>query len=169
MIKYALRCANEHQFEAWFNSSSAFDELKSADLLKCPVCASSDVEKALMAPSVVTRKGGQGTAPVGEPVPTATDAPSEAPPASADSQDYSPVSLDPRHAKVVDFMRQLRAHVEATTEDVGRQFAEEARKIHYEEVQPRGIRGEASSKEVEELQEEGISVAPLPRLPGEHN
>jgi hypothetical protein len=66
-------------------------------------------------------------------------------------------------------MRQLRQHVEATTEDVGKRFAEEARKIHYEETEPRGIRGEATAQEVRDLQDDGVTVTPLPRLPDDHN
>ena len=68
-------------------------------------------------------------------------------------------------AQALTLMRKLQAHVEANFENVGRRFAEEARKIHLEESEPRGIYGEASPEEVQSLEEDGIAVAPLPRLP----
>ncbi len=169
MIKYTLRCANEHEFEAWFNSSATFEEQRRDKLLRCPLCETSEVDKALMAPSVVTHKGRVRPQPHSD----AADVPARS--ASSLSTDiaelgsYHPVSSDPVHAKIGDFLRQLRQHVEATTEDVGKRFAEEARKIHYEETEPRGIRGEATAQEVEDLQEEGVAVTPLPRLPDDHN
>ena len=169
MIKYALRCTNAHEFEAWFNCSATYEEQRTAELLRCPVCETSQVDKALMAPSVVTHKGRTRPQP-----PTDVAAAPEPSGPSADagtggSDTYTPVSSDPAHAKIGELLRQLRQHVEATTEDVGKRFAEEARKIHYEEAEPRGIRGEATAQEVEELQEEGVAVTPLPRLPDDHN
>jgi len=68
-------------------------------------------------------------------------------------------------AKAMILMRQLKAHVEANFEHVGERFAEEARKIHYEETEPRGIYGEATRDEVESLEDEGIGILPLPDLP----
>jgi hypothetical protein len=169
MIKYALRCTNEHEFEAWFNSSAAFDDQKSAALLRCPVCETDKVEKALMAPRVVTRKGHTLQHLPSETAATPS-APEPAPnPKTGGPDKYAPVSSDPRHTKIVDLMRQLRQRVEATTEDVGKRFAEEARKIHYDETEPRGIRGEATAQEVRDLQDEGVTVTPLPRLPDDHN
>lgn len=169
MIKYTLRCANGHEFEAWFNCSATFEEQRVAELLRCPVCETSQVDKALMAPSVVTRKGRARPQPPSN-VAEVTEPSGPSPAADTSAPDtYSPVSSDPAHNKIGELLRQLRQHVEATTEDVGKRFAEEARKIHYEEVEPRGIRGEATAQEVEELQEEGVAVTPLPRLPDDHN
>jgi hypothetical protein len=166
MIKYTLRCASEHHFEAWFQSSASFEEQKKEGLLRCPECGSDGIEKAPMAPNVVTRKG-SSKRPVAErpraPNESAASAPSSPP------QEYSPVSLEPKPEKVTELMRQLRSFVESNTVDVGRRFAEEARKIHYEEAEPRGIRGEATATEVEDLREEGIQVSPLPRLPEDNN
>lgn len=166
MIKYTLRCASKHHFEAWFKSGANFEEQKEKGLLRCPECGSDEVEKALMAPSIVTRKGRPNRAVAERP-----RAPNEsaAPAPSSPPQEYSPVSLEPKPEKVTELMRQLRTFVESNTVDVGRRFAEEARKIHYEETEPRGIRGEATASEVEELQKEGIEVAPLPRLPEDNN
>ncbi len=163
MIKYALRCAEGHPFEAWFKSSSDFDDQNGKGLLSCPVCASAEIDKAPMAPSVVTKDRRASPGPV---------APQGAAPASepqgAESV-YTPSPSDPPLAKVLEVMRRVRDHVVANTEDVGKRFAEEARKIHYEEVEPRGIRGEASAEEVRELESEGIAVAPVPHLPEDKN
>lgn len=159
MIKYALSCRNGHEFEAWFNSSAAFDDQQAKRLLSCPVCQSDEVQKALMAPRVVTTKG-KGVA----------RAPSAGPPSAGETESvYSPSQAGPSVAKVIEAMRHLRQQVEANTEDVGKRFAEEARKIHYEEAEARGIRGEATAEEVRKLSEEGIGVAPLPRLPEDEN
>ena len=122
-----------------------------------------------MAPRVVTRKGHTLQHLPSETAATPS-APEPAPnPKTGGPDKYAPVSSDPRHTKIVDLMRQLRQHVEATTEDVGKRFAEEARKIHYDETEPRGIRGEATAQEVRDLQDEGVTVTPLPRLPDDHN
>ncbi|MBU1210477.1 MAG: DUF1178 family protein [Alphaproteobacteria bacterium] len=163
MIKYALRCANAHEFEVWFNSIAAYDEQRHAKRLRCPVCDGDDIEKALMAPSVVTTKGKAKS------VPTAGVEPSSASPGSNAPGAYVPVATAPPPAKVIEFLREMRSFVEANTEDVGKAFAEEARKIHYEEAEPRGIRGEATTSELRELDEEGITVAALPRLPEDRN
>lgn len=171
MIKYALRCSNDHEFEAWFTNSAAFDDQRGKSLLACPECDTHEVEKALMAPNVVTTKGRGATSAMASPSPSdAPDTSAPANPAPAPTPDgYAPVSSNPHQKKVLELMRQVREHIEATTEDVGKGFAEEARKIHYEEAEARGIRGEATAEEVQDLQEEGIPVTPLPRLPDDHN
>ncbi len=169
MIKYTLRCTCNHEFDAWFNNSAAFDKQQSAKLLSCPHCGSSKVEKALMAPSVVTTKGRDTTTTAAGPTRETTSSPASVLLTSDQSEDYTPVSSTPQPEKIVELMRQVRDHVVANTEDVGKSFAEEARKIHYEETEARGIRGEATTEEVEDLQEEGIPVSPLPRLPDDHN
>lgn len=165
MIKYALRCSHAHEFEAWFNSSKAFEEQKSGGLLGCPVCGDSSIEKTLMAPNVVTSKA-KAKSPATHAVGTPPSGPAPPVPSSAA---YAPPSTPPDQARLVEAMRELRKKIEAATEDVGPKFAEEARKIHYSEVEPRGIRGEATSQEVQDLEEEGIAIAPLPRLPDDHN
>lgn len=164
MIKYALRCANAHEFEVWFNSMAAYDEQKSAKLLRCPVCDDAEVEKALMAPSVVTTKGKEQSRPE-----ATDDAPAATPTPAPDRRAHVPVASGPPPAKVIEVLREMREFVEANTDNVGKDFAEEARKIHYQEAEPRGIRGEATASEVEDLQEEGIAVAAIPRLPEDHN
>jgi hypothetical protein len=90
--------------------------------------------------------------------------------AAAESEKTVPVAMtDGRDREMREMMRAFRQMVEANTEDVGKGFADEARKIHYGEVEHRAIRGEASPAEVRELREEGVEVAPLPILPDERN
>jgi hypothetical protein len=173
MIRYQLRCSHGHGFEGWFRSSGAFDEEVQA--LTCPICDDPSIAKAIMAPAVQLRgeKARASSAtespaatPVG--VDLGTGPGSETPPATAPVAALPPAPLPPEQAQLAQalvLMRKLRAHVEANFENVGRRFAEEARKIHYEQVDPRGIYGEASRDEVESLEEEGIRIAPLPNLP----
>ena len=140
MIVYELICADEHRFEGWFASAEAFERQRESGLVACPVCASGAVEKL---PSARIRRGAQ--APPEEQRPTAPMS-KQAPVAQR-----STMTL----ASFVD-------HVLQNSEDVGSRFPEEARKIHYEEVPRRGIRGIASREEAEALAEEGIPVLPLP-------
>ncbi len=96
-------------------------------------------------------------------------------PAKSNRKDDSPRKMvagpvDPRLAAMMDMVRQMRKHVEENAEYVGDRFAEEARKIHYEESEHRGIYGEAIEMEdAKALIEEGITVHPLPRLPEDGN
>lgn len=134
MIRYNLKCAEGHHFEAWFRSSEDFDGQKAAGHVVCGVCGTDEVEKAVMAPSV----GGKGSAP-------ADDAPLSKPASPAEAM-----------------LKELRAHIEKTSDYVGRDFAAEARRIHDGEAEKRGIWGEASLKDAKELKDDGIPVAPIP-------
>ena len=138
MIKYRLACDGAHEFEGWFKSGAAYDDQAAKGHISCPHCGSLAVTKAIMAPNVATRAG----------LASASDASKEAKAAE----------------QVRALMRQLRAAVEEKADYVGPRFAEEARKIHYEEREPRGVYGEASADEAKALAEEGIPVLPLPRL-----
>lgn len=172
MIKYALHCSHDHEFEVWFNSMSAFEDQKRDGLLRCPVCDDSKIEKSLMAPSVVTTKAKSRLAPTEPHSETGSSSPSESGPSTvknAPPGGFVPVASAPPPARFVEMMRELRSFVEANTEDVGKGFAEEARKIHYEETETRAIRGEATRDEITELLEEGVEVSALPRLPEDQN
>ncbi|MEQ8824186.1 MAG: DUF1178 family protein [Filomicrobium sp.] len=167
MIKYTLHCEEGHEFEAWFGGNQDYENQKSRALLSCPVCTSTKVEKSLMAPNVITRKGKTPTLPTeANEAAAASPAPSTPPQAT-----HVPAALASSAAQkaLVNAVRELRSHIEANTEDVGKDFAEEARKIHYRETDARGIRGEATPSEVKDLEEEGIEIAMLPKLPDEHN
>ncbi len=150
MIRYALRCSGGgHEFESWFASGAAYDRMEAARLLECPTCGDTAVSKALMAPAVAKAPGVKGRPDA------AAEAP--APPVAA--------AAGPMPAQLVALLQRLRAEVEKNCDHVGPRFAEEARRIHHGEAEPRGIYGEASAAEAEELRDEGIGVARLPWVP----
>ena len=151
MIRYQLHCDRDHDFEAWFANSAAYDSQVKRRLVSCPRCASTKVEKSIMAPNVGAKSNKkQDLVPIRAANTAATE-------------------QSPSHAEMLAIMRRVRAEVEAKAEYVGPKFAEEARKIHYEEAESRGIYGEASVEDAAELREEGIEVFPLPTLPEEQN
>lgn len=157
MIVFDLKCRRDHVFEAWFPDSASFAEQAEAGKVACPVCGSRKVTKALMAPAVL--KGGSREET--QPAATATPAESAAPSAAmGDAQ---------KAAELRRMLRELRKHVEANCDYVGERFAEEARKIHYGETDPRGIYGETSDDEARSLEEEGIEVTRVPWLPRENS
>lgn len=165
MILYALRCDKGHGFESWFPSSSAYDSQVKRKLVSCPQCGSVKVDKAIMAPQIA-RKGRTRSA---EPVANESAA-TTAPAADAPAQEPATAPLmmaqeRELHAK----LKQLRDHIVSNADNVGRKFPDEARKMHYGEIDHRPIYGEASRDEARALIEEGIEVAPLPLLPGDRN
>lgn len=159
MIHYSLVCADEHAFEGWFRSSADFDDQVAKGLVPCPVCGSTHVRRALMAPAIASgRREAREIASPPAPEPSAP-----VPVAAA------PILSDPRAVALVEAMRELRKAVEANADYVGKSFPEEARKIHYGETEARGIYGEASAEDVKALLEEGVEIAPLPLLPEDRN
>lgn len=141
MIQYSLVCENGHQFDAWFKSAMAYDEQHDRGVVACPMCDSHAVDKALMSPAV----------------------------SRAHSEKMSLSAGHPDQAKIREMLRKIREKVEAEADYVGDRFAEEARKIHFGEVDPRGIYGEASRDEIVNLIEDGVEFMPLPSLPDERN
>ncbi len=137
MIRYALVCDSEHQFEAWFSSSDGYDQQAASGLVHCPFCASPRVRKQIMAPAV---SGTKRTA--------STDAP-----------------LTEMRTMMLEAARKIREHVEDNFDYVGDAFAREARAIHEGTSDHRDIYGEATPAEVRGLVEDGVPVAPLPQLP----
>ena len=148
MIKFSLICHEGHEFEAWFKSGAACEAQIARSHVQCPHCGSHKVDKAIMAPAVARRAEG--------------DRPSEAGNAAP-----SGASLPP--AEHYRFLRKVRDEIHAKAEYVGGRFAEEARKIHFNESEPRGIYGEASADDVKELAEDGVPFMPMPRLPEDLN
>jgi len=138
MIHFQLKCSQDHEFEAWFRSSDSFaDQCKRGDV-DCPVCGDAQISKALMAPSIAT-----GDRPSGEA-------------AEVRAQEVA--------EQILNAASKLREVVEENFEYVGDDFAEEARAIHYGETDERDIYGETTEKEAEELDEEGIDFARIPKL-----
>jgi hypothetical protein len=159
MIRFSLQCDKDHAFEGWFASNDAFDDQVKRGLVDCPMCGSTKVEKALMAPSVRTaRKSTQIEA-----MPEAAETPSTVVAAP------EPVVLAPEQTEILAKLQELSRKVRASTENVGKDFAEEARKIHFGEVKPRAIYGEATSDDVQSLIEDGVAIAPLAPLPEDRN
>ena len=142
MIVFNLTCGNAHSFEGWFASAADFERQHQATQLNCPVCGDSSVSKGLHAPYVNT-----GSAPAASP--------------RDKSAEKSPSVAAQYVNAAAEFTRMIE-HFIANTEDVGNEFPEEARKIHYQEAPERKIRGNASREEVEELRDEGIEVVALP-------
>jgi hypothetical protein len=142
MIRYDLRCAGGHAFDAWFRSSAGYDAERAADRIACPICGGTEVEKALMAPSVAAGRDRGALAP-------AETAALSAPPAH------------PLHKALAELRRKL----EREADYVGDRFVEEARRMHQGEADARAIWGEATLAEAKALAEEGAPIAPLPPLP----
>jgi hypothetical protein len=160
VIRYALVCSKGHDFESWFQNSAAYDKQRKRGLVACPHCGVTTVEKALMAPRL-TRSAKSDAAPAPAP-----DAPASAPEAAAPS----PVALvSPQEQEFRAKLKELREHLTRNSDYVGKQFPEEARKMHYGEIEHRSIYGEASPDDAKELHEEGIEFHPLPVLPDERN
>lgn len=136
MIQYSLHCSKGHRYDAWFKSASAFDEQRARGIVTCAVCGDEGVEKAPMAPAVARTDQGR-------------------------------VSLSSNHPDAARFRELLRAYRQKVTSEadyVGDRFAEEARKIHFEEVEQRGIYGEATRDEVAALLDDGVEFMPLPDI-----
>ncbi len=190
MISFSLRCSNNHAFDGWFRSNADFDNQVQRGLLACPACGDAAISKALMAPNVSTgrnqekaatelhnalvsakanldaesAKDSKKTAVDGKVLPASE--PAAAPVPSAPVAAVPSLKDAPAQVKAyVEAVRKLRDEVETKSENVGKRFAEEARKMHHGEAEERAIYGEASLEEATALDEEGIDVFVIPPLP----
>jgi hypothetical protein len=168
MIRYTLVCEARHSFESWFQNSDAYDKQARRGLVICPVCNSTRVEKAIMAPRIATaRKPTEASVATNE-VKTPATAPAAA--AAPTQAARAPVAMmSPQEGELRKKLKELREHLVKNADYVGRQFPEEARKMHYGEIEHRSIYGEASPDQAKQLHEEGIEFHPLPVLPDERN
>ena len=139
MIVYDLICAREHRFEGWFGSAEDFARQRDGALIRCPLCDDAGIERR---PSAQVRIG------------------RAAAPAEARTETTQTTAVAGGDGETLKLVRRLVA----STENVGRAFAEEARKIHYEEAPARGIRGQATADEAESLRDEGIDFLSLPGI-----
>lgn len=160
MIRYALTCDQEHRFESWFQSASAFDGLMERGLVLCEVCGSKQVKKALMTPGVPVKSNASPSVPDAVPEMPAEPAASVPAPAQAASGPLSSPG-----SQMEEMMKKLRDHVDANSTYVGQDFAQEARDMHLGDTPERQIHGEASAEEARELLEDGIPILPLPGVP----
>jgi hypothetical protein len=140
MIKYALKCANGHEFDSWFPGAASFDDQVAQGQVACPVCGAAEVGKAIMAPAL----------------------------AHGDKIE-APLSRDEAAKRRTAELRALRHYVMGVSEDVGTRFPEEARKIADGSSDERPIRGQATHEEAKALLEEGIAILPLPHVPEDMN
>jgi hypothetical protein len=162
MIRYTLRCECGHAFESWFQSSSAYDSQIKRKLVTCPACGSVKVDKAIMAPQIVSKKGRESA------IPAAVE-PAEITPPAAPTQPSSTPLLMAQERELRAKLKELRDHIVKNADNVGERFPSEARKMHYGDIEHRPIYGEASPDEARDLIDEGVEVTPLPVLPDDRN
>jgi len=143
LIRYNLICNNDHNFESWFKDSTSCDDQIRSKKVVCPECNSNAVTKALMSPGI-PKKG------------------------SSNNQENTVLS-NGRNNNLNDAIRKIRDEIKKNSEYVGKEFPEEARKIHYHESEERSIYGEATAKDIKELHEEGIDIIHIPNLPDDKN
>ena len=142
MIVYQLRCSNGHEFEAWFRDSSTYDQqAKDGDVI-CPQCGDVHVCKALMAPNITPSR--------------------KRAPVSPEENDRAERRAREVAEKILEAVGDVRSHVEKNFDNVGDDFAEEAKRIHYGEAEERGIYGNATEEEADSLDEEGVDFFRLP-------
>ena len=133
MIKYNLKCHNDHEFESWFSNSLEFEKLKKKNLLECIYCASKKIEKSIMAPMVSSFKNN-------------------------DEIDF----LNDNFKKEKNQLLQLRKYIEKNFDFVGKDFSKKVREVYYDKKNKKAIYGTATFKEREELAEEGIDLLSIP-------
>ena len=136
MIRYDLICAHDHSFEGWLSSSDDFEAQRDKGLVQCVVCGSTQTDRAIMAPNVSTARGKAAIA----------------------TQRAAQMQM------VNDVADKIRKDIADKCDDVGTDFAEEARAIHYGEKPARGIYGSATHKQAAELRDEGVGAVPLPDI-----
>ena len=183
MIKYQLICDQNHEFEGWFQGSAAYDEQAANGLLRCPLCDSDQVKRALMTPNLASPKRRKSTdpsaadhLPAGKPAAPVSAATAPVPPGHTAAGHVAASGRAPviRAEQVQAFgaalaeLRQLRHKIIKECRDVGDNFAEEARKIHYGEAEAEGIYGQATQEERESLKDEGIEIFDMPWAPSDH-
>ena len=141
MIRFALICEHEHEFEGWFRSNDDFDTQKKRGFVDCPSCGSHKVQKALMAPAVSTAR----------------------------KQETIALAMGEAQKQALAQLKAMAEKVRENADYVGDKFAEEARKIHFGETEARGIYGEATADEAKDLVEDGVPFMPIPVFPEDRN
>ena len=141
MIRFSLHCEHAHEFEGWFRSNDDFDTQKKRGFVECPACGSNKVEKALMAPAVSTSR----------------------------KQEKMALAMGEQQRRAMAELKALSQKMRENADYVGDKFAEEARKIHFGEMEARGIYGEATAEEAKGLIDDGVDFMPIPVFPEEQN
>lgn len=154
---FDLACENAHVFEGWFRSHEDYDQQVERGLLSCPLCNSQRIEKKLSAPRLNLKHGRSRSASATESTESSAQTASASASAPTETDATNLVALQ------AEVLKQIRQVIK-NTDDVGDQFASEARKMHEGEVPERAIRGSATAEEYQELREEGIAVLPIPEF-----
>ena len=133
MIKYNLKCKNQHEFESWFSDSKEFEKLRSKKIIECIYCKSKTIEKSIMSPLVLKKEKKIKK--------------------EKHLQDFKKVQKE---------LVKIRKFVEKNFENVGKNFSREVRNVYYDNRKNKNIYGQATPEETEELKEEGIEVTSIP-------
>lgn len=146
---FDLSCEHDHLFEGWFSSLDSYDDQLSRGLVRCPVCQSAQITRRISAPHLnVSHLKAESQTP-------------------AVVKGGSATVLAPSNGQLAklqaEMLRQIREIVR-NTDNVGAQFADEARRMHEGEIEQRAIRGTATVGECESLLEDGISIMPIPDI-----
>jgi hypothetical protein len=141
LIRFTLNCDQDHEFEAWFRNNDDFDTQQKRGLVDCPQCGSRKVGKALMKPAVSTGR----------------------------KKEKMALAISAEQRATLAKMKALSEKLRENADYVGDKFAEEARKIHFGEADPRGIYGEATADEARDLIEDGVEFMPIPVFPDDRN
>ena len=134
MIKYNLKCHNDHEFESWFSNSEEFDKLNKKKLLECIYCSSKKIIKSIMAPRISNSK--------------------------KNNEQIEIINQDFKNEK--NQLLKLRKYIEKNFDYVGKDFSKKVREVYYDKKSKKAIYGTATSKEREELAEEGIDLLSIP-------
>lgn len=141
MIRFSLNCDHGHAFDGWFRNNEDFDTQSKRGFVECPSCGSTKVAKALMAPAVSTSR----------------------------SQEKVALAVNAEQRRLMAELKQMADKVRENADYVGDRFADEARRIHFGEVEARGIYGEATPEEARELVDDGVEFMPIPVFPEDRN
>ena len=134
MIKYNLKCNNEHEFESWFSNSDEFDKLNNKGLLECIYCSSKKINKSIMSPMISNSK-----------------------------DNYNQTDISNKELKAEkDQLLKLRNYIEKNFEFVGKNFSKKVREVYYDKKNKKAIYGTTTPKERDELAEEGIDLLSIP-------
>ncbi len=134
MIKYNLKCNNEHEFESWFFNSEEFEKLNNSNLLECIFCSSKKISKSIMAPMISSKK-----------------------------QDGDEIELiNSNYLNEKNKFLKIRKYIEKNFEYVGKDFSKRVREIYYDKKSKKTIYGTATPEEREELSDEGIDLLSIP-------
>ena len=134
MIKYNLKCINDHEFESWFSDSKEFDKLNKKKLLECIYCSSKKIQKSIMAPRITGKKFFE------------------------ENLSLRDKSLLNEKNKLM----KLRKYIEKNFDFVGDRFSEKVREVYYDKKSNKSIYGTTTPEQRQELEDEGIDLLSIP-------